>query len=264
MEKVFSKDGTPIAYEKVGTGPVVILVTGAMGTRGSSMGLAQLLAPHFTAVPYDRRGRADSGDTSPYAVQREIEDIQALIDALGGSAYLYGISSGAALALEAAAALPTQVKKLVMYEAPFIVDDSHAPLPADYVPRLQQLIAEGKRGDAVAYFMTAAVGIPEEYIASMRAAPMWPGLEAVAHTIWYDGLIMGDHMSGKPLPTTLWQTATMPILVLTGGASDPFFANSAKELVALLPNAEQSSVPGQGHDIQDEVIAPRLIDYFGA
>lgn len=268
METLLSKDGTPIAYETSGTGPAVILVSGAMGTRSSFSQLAQLLAPHFTAVAYDRRGRVDSGDTQPYAVEREIEDIEALIDRVaqttGGKAYLYGISSGGALALEAAAHLPNKVKKLAIYEVPFIVDDSHAPLPINYVPHLQQLIAEGKRGDAVAYFMTAAVGIPEEYVASMRSAPMWGGLEAVAHTIWYDGLIMGDRMSGNPLPVDRWVTATMPTLVFTGEASDPFFENSAKELTSILPNAQRRTVPGQSHDIQNEVLAPILIDFFGA
>jgi pimeloyl-ACP methyl ester carboxylesterase len=261
-EKVISKDGTSIVYDKVGTGPALILVTGALGTRMSFVELAQLLAPHFTVYYYDRRGRGDSSDTQPYAVAREIEDIEAIIDAAGGSALLYGISSGAALALEAANALPHKVSKAVLYEPPFIVDDSHAPLPDDYVPHLKKLIAEGRRGDAVAYFMSAAVGVPAEFIAQMRQSPMWPSLEAVAHTIYYDGMIMGTHMSGKPLPRDRWTSATMPILVLIGGNSDAFFSKSGNELASILPNAQYSTLPDQDHNVAPAALAPRLIEFY--
>jgi pimeloyl-ACP methyl ester carboxylesterase len=266
MHKVISKDGTPIAYDKTGRGPTVILISGALGTRMDDSELAQRLAPHFTAISVDRRGRGDSGDTAPYAapyaVAREIEDIEAVIDAEGGTASLYGISSGGALVLEIAAALPKKVAKAVVYEPPFIVDDTHAPLPADYVPHLKQLIAEGRRGDAVEYFMTDAVGIPPEYVAGMRADPMWPGLEAVAHTLHYDGTIMGNNMAGKPLSPQTWASATMPILVATGGVSEPFMQNGNAALVEALPNAERTIIVGQDHNVASDALAPVLIEFF--
>jgi len=264
MSSVRSKDGTMIAYTKTGDGPPVILINGAMGTGSDPafVELAERLSLHFSAINYDRRGRGQSGDTAPYAVDREIEDIEALIDANGGSAYVYGISSGAALALEAAAKLPTKVKKLALYEPPYIVDSSHAPLPADYVQHLDELIAAGRRGDAVEYFMSAAVGIPAEHIAPMKASPMWPGLEAVAHTISYDGRIMGDKMSGKPFPPQQWATATMPVLVINGGAGEPFMGVSGDALATLLPNAQRLTMEGQNHGVESSALAPVLIDFF--
>lgn len=201
MKKATSRDGTPIAFDQLGKGPVLILVSGATGVRSHPifMQLAELLSKHFTVLNYDRRGRGDSGDTVPYAVEREVEDIEALIDGAGGSAFVYGISSGAVLALEAASRLPSKVKKLALYEPPFILDDSRPPLPRDYVAQLNVAIAAGKRGEAVEIFMTQAVGIPEDYLAPMREDPSWAETEAVAHTIAYDGIIMGDTMSGRPL-----------------------------------------------------------------
>jgi len=264
MNTVRSKDGTTIAYDIVGSGPTVILVNGATGTRGDPtfVDVAQRLSLHYSAIDYDRRGRGESGDTLPYAVAREIEDIEALIDANGGSAYLSGLSSGGALVLEAAAQLPNKVIKAALYEVPFIVDQSHAPLPADYVPHLQELIAAGRRGDAVEYFLSTAIGIPAEYIAQMRNGPMWPGLEAVAHTISYDGTIMGDKMAGKPLPPGAWATATMPILVINGGAGEQFMNNSANALAQVLPNARRLTMPDQTHGVESSALAPVLIDFF--
>ncbi len=263
MRRAVSKDGTPIAYDRVGEGPPVILVAGALGVRSHPMfaRLAALLAPRFSVIDYDRRGRGDSGDAAPYAVEREIEDIEALIDEVGGSAFLYGISSGAALALEAANALPTKVRELALYEPPFIVDDSRPPLPKDYVPRLSQLVAEGRRGEAVALFMRV-VGVPEEVISQMRAMPMWPGMEQLAHTLAYDGTIMGDTMSGKPLPPNRWTAVTMPALVMVGGASEAFLHSGARALAGILPNAELRTVEGQTHEVAAEALAPVLVAFF--
>lgn len=264
MNTVRSKDGTQIAYDKVGDGPPVLLVGGATATRSDpySQELAERLSLHFSAINYDRRGRGDSGDTQPYAVDREIEDIEALIDANGGSAFLFGLSSGGALVLESAAKLPSKVIKAALYEVPYIVDSSHAPLPADYVPHLQELTAAGRRGDAVAYFMSAAIGIPDEYIAQMRSQPMWPGLENIAHTIAYDGMVMGDKMSGKPFPPGAWATATMPILLINGGAGEPFMGNSADALAKILPHALRLTMEGQAHDVDSNALAAVLIDFF--
>src|SRR5947209_14019816 len=183
MNKVISKDGTPIAFDRSGHGPALILVSPATATRSAAEGLSAHLAPHFTVLAYDRRGRGDSGDTPPYAVEREVEDIDVLITEAGGSAFVFGHSSSAVLALEAARLLGGKIKKLAIYEPPFIIDDSRPPVPQDYVPHLNELIAAGRREEAVEYFMTDAMLVPAEMIAQMRNSPMWAQIEAVAHTI---------------------------------------------------------------------------------
>jgi pimeloyl-ACP methyl ester carboxylesterase len=276
MKTVTSKDGTTIAYEQWGSGPAVILVTGALGTRSHTMAgtLGEYLAPHFTVYDYDRRGRGDSGDTPPYAVAREIEDIDALIDAAGGTAYLYGMSSGAVLALEAANKLANKVTKLAMYEPPFILDHSRPPVLSDDVQQLNAATAAGRPGDAVEIFMTKALLIPAEYVAHMRNAPMqpvgdgtvkppeWSDMEKVAHTLAYDGMIMGDMMSGKPLPTNQWTTTTAQTLVITGENSEGFFGDGAKALARLLPHAEHRSLAGQDHAVSPAALAPMLLEFF--
>lgn len=275
METVTSRDGTTIGFDRLGAGPALILVAGALGTRAHPMfaDLAAALTSGFTVINYDRRGRGDSGDRQPYAVAREVEDIAALIDAAGGAAGLFGISSGAVLALEAASALPGRVAALAMYEPPFIVDGSRPPLPVDYVARLTAAVAAGRPGDAVAIFMTDAIGIPAEYVAAMRAAPPptagsgmqpppWAEMVAVAHTLAYDGQIMGDTMRGQPLATARWSGATMPALVLTGGNSAAFFHTGARALVAGLPNARHELLPGQDHAVAPAALAPVLRAFF--
>src|SRR5229473_8283721 len=184
MRKVISKDGTPIAFDQSGQGPAIILVAGATATRLAEASLAAALAPHFTVFAYDRRGRGDSGDTAPYSVEREVEDIEALIKEAGGSAFVFGISSGAALALEAANR-GLAIRQLALYEAPFIVDDSRPPIPNDFLARLDELISSKRRGDAVRLFMKL-VGVPGIFILLMRFMPAWSKLTAVAHTIAYD------------------------------------------------------------------------------
>lgn len=260
---VTSRDGTNIAYDRTGEGPVVILISGALGNRFGSP-VVEPLARHFTVIDYSRRGRGESGDTAPYAVAREIEDLEALIDAAGGMAYLYGISSGAALALETASALPDKVAKLALYEPPFILDDSRPPLPSNYVARLNELIAAGRRSDAVEYFMTAAIRLPDEWLIPMKNSPMWGDLERVAHTLPYDGTIVGEHMVGKPFPPGRWQTATMPTLALYGGESEAFFGTAAHALAALLPNARADTLTGQDHNVSPDSLAPALIAFFAA
>lgn len=264
MDTVRSKDGTTIAYEKLGAGQPVILVGGALSQRHAGPGtLAEFLAKHFTAVDYDRRGRGDSSDTTPYAVEREIEDLEALISSVGGSAFVYGISSGAVLALEAATNLPGKIKKLALYEPPFIVDSSAPPLPEDYVQQLNSLIAADRRGDAVALFMKV-VGVPEEYIGPMRSSPNWSRMEQVAHTLAYDGTVIGDTMSGNPLPPNRWASATSPTLVIVGGESDLYFQHGTQALVDVLPNAHRRTLPFQGHDVDPQALAPLLIEFFQA
>jgi pimeloyl-ACP methyl ester carboxylesterase len=266
METVTSKDGTTIAFDKAGEGPALIVVGGALSVRSSSIPmikvLTDLLSKHFTVYHYDRRGRGDSGDTPPYAVEREVEDIEVLIDDAGGSAFVYGISSGAVLALEAGNKLPTKIKKLALYEPPFIVDDSHPPIPDDYIKQLDTMVSEGRRGDAVALFMKI-VGVPEEYIPGMKQDPSWAEMERVAHTLAYDGAVVGDNASGKPLRPHQWDGATMPAVVMVGGDSPPFFHNGAKALVDALPNAQFRVLEGQTHAVDSRALAPVLVEFFG-
>jgi pimeloyl-ACP methyl ester carboxylesterase len=279
MKTVNSKDGTTIAYDQFGEGPAVILVSGALGERSHPMAqdLARLLAQHFSVINYDRRGRGDSGDSQPYSVEREVEDIQALIDEAGGAASLFGLSSGAVLALEAASSFPDKVKKLALYEPPFLVDDSRPPVPDDYVAQLLRAVDEGRPGDAVEIFMTKAILIPPEYVAQMRNAPMgevydremkppeWAGMEAVAHTLAYDGMIMGDTMSGKPLPgerVKRWAAWQKPTLVIVGGESEVFFHKGTRALADVLLNAKHQVLEGQAHDVSPQTLAPVLVEFF--
>ncbi len=239
MNTVTSKDGTSIAFDRSGEGAAVILVGGAIQHRAidpSTARLAELLSSTFTVVHYDRRGRGDSGDTAPYAVEREIEDIDALIQDAGGSASLFGMSSGAVLSLDAADR-GLGITKLALYEPPLMVDDSRPPVPQDYRERLSAMLSEGRRGDAVELFMTEAVGLPAEAVSPMRGAPFWPGLESVAHTLPYDDAIMGDLTSGKPLPAARWARVTIPTLVIDGGESPAWARNAVQAIVDVLPQA---------------------------
>lgn len=263
MEHVYSKDGTAIGFDRSGSGPAIIPVGGASGERSHPwMGeLVALLEPHFTVFNYDRRGRGDSGDTAPYAVEREVEDLAAVIEAAGGSAFVYGMSSGAVLALDAAnhgLAIP----KLALYEPPFIVDDSRPPIPREYVAHLDELSAAGRRSDAVEYFMTTALGVPAEYLGPMKEDPMWAAMEKVSHTLAYDGAIMEGTMWGQPLPAERWTQVTAPTLVIAGGESEPFFHSAARALEKLLPNARRRTLPSQNHAVAPTAIMPVLVEFF--
>ena len=261
MQTVTSNDGTTIAFDRSGAGPAIILVGGALSERSAGIPLATRLAPHFTVYAYDRRGRGDSGDTQPYAVEREIEDIAALIREAGGSAFVFGMSSGAALALEAANH-GLAITKLALYEPPFIVDDARKPIPADYVTQLGELARSGRRGEAVEYFMANAVEVPADMVAQMRQSPMWPAMEALAHTLAYDGAIMGDNMSGKPLSPGQWADVTIPTLVMDGGVSPVWMHNAAQAVAAILPNARRLTLEGQTHAVDPDVLAPALQAFF--
>jgi pimeloyl-ACP methyl ester carboxylesterase len=263
METVTSKDGTTIAFDRMGDGPPVILVDGAFGHRrfGPNEPLAPLLAEHFTVYTYDRRGRGGSGDTPPYAVEREVEDLDALIGAAGGSASLYGISSGAALAL-AAAARGLPVTRLALFEAPFVVDDSRPPIPDDYLDRLNQLVAEDRRADAIRLFMTKGVGLPGVVVTMMRLMPAWSKLKAVAHTAPYDAAVLGDTGSGRPLPADRWASVTVPTLVLVGEKSPVWMRNAMRALADTLPHARHQVLPRQTHIVKPKVLAPALVEFL--
>jgi pimeloyl-ACP methyl ester carboxylesterase len=242
----------------------VVVVDGAFQHRAIDAGgaiVAGRLAPRFTVIRYDRRGRGDSADTLPYAVEREIEDVAALIDEAGGSAALYGMSSGAVLALRAAeAGLP--IDRLALWEPPFIVDRSR-PLPGgDLAERLAALASKGRRADAVELFMTEAIGLPTEMAAGMRGAPVWPMLEGVAHTLAYDTEVMRGTQTGTPEPLRRWASLTVPTLVLDGGASPGWAREAVAVLVSVLPNADHRTLAGQTHDVQPDVVAPVLEEFL--
>jgi pimeloyl-ACP methyl ester carboxylesterase len=253
---VTSSDGTRIAFERSGDGPAAILVGGALSTRFTESEVAALLATDFSVLTYDRRGRGDSGDATPYAVAREVEDLDALIAEMGGSACVYGTSSGANLALEAAAAgLP--ISRLALWEPNFLVDGSRPPLPGDYVERLEALVGAGRRGEAVEYFLTAATGMPAEYVAPMREQPFWPAMEATAHTLPYDGTLV----AGFELPHERLESMAVPALVLDGGQV-PWLSAGADALAAALPGAERRTLEGQQHNVAADAIAPALAAWF--
>lgn len=260
MATVTSKDGTSIGYDRLGDGPAVILVDGALGYRqfGSTLRLAELLAPRLSVIAYDRRGRGESGDTQPYALEREIEDIHALVAAAGGSASLYGLSSGACLALEAALRLGSEVEKLAMYEAPYDSEPGAEQAWKEYGERLTALLADGRDGDAVALFM-GFVGTPPEMIDGMRQTPMWPQLEAVAPTLPYDRAAMGDD---RKVPTERVRGLSVPTLVMNGTMSPPFMAETAAALAAAIPHGRHATLEGQGHDVSPEALAPVLTEFF--
>src|SRR5262245_6434008 len=257
MSTVHSDDGTTIAFDRSGDGSPVILVGGAFQHRAfdpRTARLSALLAERFTVFRYDRRGRGASGDTPPYEVARKFEDLRALIIEPGGSASVFAESSGGNLALEAAAR-GLNITRLAVWEPNFLVDGSRPPLPDEYVWQLNELVSSGRRGDAVEYFMTSAVGLPAEYVTPMRDMPMWTGMEAVAHTLAYDGAIVGDSMSGKPLAAGRWALVTVPTLVIDGGQS-PWLSAGANAIADALPHAQRRTLAGQGHDVAPEAIAP--------
>ena len=263
-DTVRSADGTTIAFDRAGEGPALVLVDGAIAHRAinpTSGAMAGLLASRYEVVRYDRRGRGGSGDTLPFAKEREIEDLAAVIDAAGGEAFVLGGSSGSMLALDAAAA-GLAIPRLAVYEPPFIVDDSRPPLPDDYVEHLNELTAEGRNGDAAAYFFTAAMLMPEQAVDGMRQGPFWAELEKIAPTIAYDGTFVADTMSGRPLDPARWAGVTVPVLVIDGGASDTFMHTGADALAAVLPNAQRRTLPGQTHDVAPDAIAPVLAGFF--
>lgn len=260
MNKLNSKDGTEIAYDILGDGPPLIFVAGALCYRasGSIADSAKVFGSRFKLYNYDRRGRGDSGDTLPYAVDREVEDIEALIDGAGGAAYLYGHSSGAALAFEATLKLGTKVKKLAMYEAPYNVDEEAVKDSRDHTRQLNELLVADRRADAIVSFLKMA-GMPEEMVKGMQQSPEWPRFEALAPTMAYDfaivdGLIPKERAAG----------ITVPSLVMYGSTGLPFMRKVAEILSKAMPNAQLRRVEGQGHDVDPKILLPVLTAFFNA
>jgi pimeloyl-ACP methyl ester carboxylesterase len=261
MSTITSRDGTTIAYERYGAGPPLILVGGALTTRQAATELARALGPDLAVYAYDRRGRGDSGDNQPYAVAREVEDIAALVEEAGGSAALFGTSSGAGLSLEAALR-GVAVTALALYEPPFLIDPGHPPLADDYRERLRAHIDAGRLGDAVEQFMREAVLLPEEMIAQMRESPAWPALEPIAHTLLYDQAVMDETSLDSPHPLRRFEPIQVPTLAMDGGASPDWLRAPAKEVAQLLPNGRHLTLEGQTHQYDAAVMAPVLREFF--
>ncbi|WP_306188346.1 MULTISPECIES: alpha/beta fold hydrolase [unclassified Streptomyces] len=257
-KKTISRDGTPIAYQRTGQGPVVVLVSGAMSTGATVAPLAMVLSDRFSTVVYDRRGRGESGDTAPYAVEREVEDLAAVLDAVGGDAALYGISSGGALVLRAAASgLP--VSRVAVYEPPFEVREGRERERAAYSGDLAGALAEGRRGDAVELFLRVT-GLAEQMIVSARQSPMWPGLEAIAPTLAYDDAVLGDGM----VPRDLLASITVPVLAVAGDASPDRMREAARQVALAAPEGTYRLLRGQTHAVEPEILAPVLAEFYGA
>ena len=267
MLRVTSKDGTSIAYDREGTGTPVVLVGGAIDDGSENAPLVPELAKRFTVVNYARRGRGESGDTLPYAVEREIEDLEALIGEVGGSAHVFGASSGGALALEASVA-GLAIEKLAVYEVPYNLDEDGPHWNSSVIPEVESLLAQGRRGDVVELFMRK-VGSSEEDIAGAKGSPYWPPLEALAHTLAYDAACMGE----GPPPTDRLARISQTTLVATGGGTPDshatglppgFMDRVADEIAAAIPQAERVVIEGGGHMVDAAVVAPVLDRFFRA
>jgi len=260
MSIVISKDGATIAYERSGSGPALILVNGALDYRAVSGNarLADLLADRFTVYRYDRRGRGESGDRQPYAPEREVEDIEALIREAGEPAFLYGESSGACLVFEAALRLGEPVRKIALYEPPYNSETSSRKNWRRYRKELGEALASGPKGEALGLFIKL-VGATDEDVANMRQTPMWPPLEAVEQTLAYDGEIMGEEAA---IPVERAAQLKTPALVLNGGASFPFMEATARTLAQAMPDGQHRVLEGQSHEVSADVLAPVLAEFF--
>jgi pimeloyl-ACP methyl ester carboxylesterase len=257
MDTVCSTDGTAIAFDRTGSGPALVLVVGAFCDRQTTRSLTKLLASDFTVYEYDRRGRGASGDTPPYAVEREVEDLATVADAAGGAPFVFGHSSGAVLALEAAGR-GVPMTRLVAYEPPYIVDASRTRPGTDLADRLAALASAGRRSDAAKLFLTEAVGVPPDVVAMMEGSPDWPAMTAIAHTLSYDVAVCANN----EMPAARLADIRVPTLVLGGGNSPEWFHNAVCTVAEAIPGARYRFLEGQDHGAADDVLAPVLLEFF--
>jgi pimeloyl-ACP methyl ester carboxylesterase len=258
MARIASRDGSQIAFDKVGNGPALIIVSGALAHRSlyPDTLLVSKLKEHFSVYTYDRRGRGESSDTKPYAVDREIEDIEALIENAGGKAYLYGVSSGAALALQAAAKLgPSKVSKIALYEPPYGQQRSEFTKQKE---RVNELVRTGQPGDAATFFLSA-IGTPPRVLEGMKKSPDWEGIRKIDFTLAYDYDVLGD----GTVPEDIANAIAVPTLVMDGEKSMDFMRPTATRIAKLIPNAQHTTIKGQTHQVEAQAVAPLLIEFFG-
>lgn len=263
MPTTTSKDGTKIGYERRGSGPVIIFVAGATQYRAvdqTSPGMAADISDRFTIITYDRRGRGESGDTAPYAVGREIEDIAALIEGNGGRAGLFGMSSGAILALEAAVVLGDRVSGVLLYEPPVDPDQRSASYWQQHA-EMAALAQAGKAEEMMAAFMSG-VGMPPEAVEGFRQSPAWPAYASVGPTIEHDYRIMAEATDGDRVPAR-WQDVATPVLVVNGDTSFPFIEAGAAWVAGGVPGARREVLAGQGHQFDPKVLGPVISRFFG-
>lgn len=260
--RAVSQDGTAIAYTRVGSGPALVIVDGALCYRefGPAKALAEALSAHFTVYTYDRRGRGGSGAGTAYDVGREVEDIAALIEAAGGSAHLFGMSSGGTLVAEAAHRGVAN-GRIAIYESPMVVDGTRPPMDPDLPARVERAVAEGRPGDAVKMFMRY-VGTPGFFVAALRFTPMWKKLKGVAPTLPNDFSVVGEFQRGTPPAADRWAGADVPALVIAGGKSPEYLRNAQRHLAGALPRAELTVLPGQTHMVKPDATAPVLVEFF--
>ena len=267
MAFVTSKDGTRIGYSAAGAGPAIVLVDGALCWRasGPSGPLAEELKDRFTVYTYDRRGRGESGDTKPYAVEREVEDLDAVIDAAGGKAAVYAISSGVPLALAAANGTDAgKITRMVLYEAPIFADDTRKKVDPSYARVMDELIARGDNAGAVKHFMKNGVGVPGFAILMMQLMGVMKKLAPVGPTLAYDTALVTPHWTYSPPAPNTWPNATMPVLDISGGKSDPWMQNAQVAISKALPNATHKTLPGQNHMVAPTAIAPLIKEFLAA
>ena len=258
MKKVISRDGTQIAYELTGRGPAVILVLGALNSRKSGSKLAKMLAGRLSVISFDRRGRGDSTDTAPYAPQREVEDVAALIDEVGEPVCLYGHSSGAALALQVASTLRKSIKRLAIYEVPYSLDKEAIKASKEYDKQLKKILASGRNGDAVALFIRN-VGVSDKQLQAIKRLPMWKGLTGMAPTLAYESAVLGE---GHALPSAILARITIPTLVMHGGKGAASMRAAAQAISKAMPKAQLRTLEGQTHGVSPKVLAPVIAEFF--
>jgi len=262
METTRSRDGTRIAHVVNGSGPPLILVGGAFcdhRARAAGLPLSKELEGRRTVLCFDRRGRGESTDTEPYAVAREVEDLAALVETCGGSAAVYGHSSGAVLALEAAVA-GVPVTELVLYEPPLVFADTRTPMPADLVERLDELTKRDERSEAAELFLTLGVGVPAAGVARMKGSPAWPSLTALAHTVRYDATLTRDPAALLALGAKV----KVPTLLVAGEKSEAWMQTGVARLAAAVPGARHETLAGQTHDVQAAPLARLMLDFLDA
>ena len=256
MDHVISPDGTRIAYDRLGSGPAVVLIGAGPTDRRSEAPLAALLAEHFTVYNYDRRGRGDSGDTQPYATDREFEDLAAVIERAGGSVMCYGTSAGAIIAFQAAiGGLP--ITRIAAWEPPYIVPGARPPVPARYRDRQWALREQGRGGNMLELFFTEAIGMPADMMAGMKATPSWDAMAAGASCLAYDADMVGDFS----LPQEQLNAVTMPVLVIDG-TTMPWVSAACQMLVGVLPDVTRATLYGQPHNVDPAAIAPVVTEFF--